>query len=540
MSFNLPDYPGQKLVNIYDGPSHQVNNIFADINAATVPECFPTSGGSCSTSPVPLARNIGVLANQSAGTCYLPNAAIAWKQPNGFYYPPAFHSRKLWFRNVDIRHFVVEPLFESIKPTDTNPFVQNQTAVDNRYCTRAVNMFGEFNHIDRQTVLNDDDGTLTGLVGALEQVSRPSISINEDPFFNAALATPECLSDINVKPPLPLPKGLPFTASTSPYEWVTTAIAPKCFATSCYDPRDNLGHWWIPCTNQSCRGVPLYREYLTSTESSNTPPQIRMMGQSTGQRSTLSLNYGAYYLDTTQNCEAQNGCPACKQKNDDGKSCKTWGPVTSAPSVFVGGETYYVYLLYATDTTKQKYDIYVSPDATQGTLNVQPVYVDVNNQYKTFPPTDGSYVLPDYSKLSQGILTVTMDLTKQGTIFTATKKAFCRPQSYCQFNEQTKTCGCNPKNKDCDSQANDCSWGVNDIDCPEDPLELNSMHCFGFSFTLPENFKPTPMIPPASLFAPFAGAEDSPPYFKAGNVTFQKGLSISPNDACVYDPVPTQ
>jgi cell migration-inducing and hyaluronan-binding protein len=21
---------------------------------------------------------------------YLPNAAIAWKQPNGFYYPPAF------------------------------------------------------------------------------------------------------------------------------------------------------------------------------------------------------------------------------------------------------------------------------------------------------------------------------------------------------------------------------------------------------------------------------------------------------------------
>ncbi len=35
--------------------------------------------------------------------CFIPNSAIAWKQPNGFYYPPAFHSDNLVFRNVDIR-----------------------------------------------------------------------------------------------------------------------------------------------------------------------------------------------------------------------------------------------------------------------------------------------------------------------------------------------------------------------------------------------------------------------------------------------------
>ena len=46
-------------------------------------------------------------------SCYIPNAAIAWKQENGFYYPPAFHSRNLAFSNVDIRHFVIEPLFEA-------------------------------------------------------------------------------------------------------------------------------------------------------------------------------------------------------------------------------------------------------------------------------------------------------------------------------------------------------------------------------------------------------------------------------------------
>ena len=543
MAFNLPAFPGQKLLNIYDGPSHQVGDAFADINVATVPDCTPQSGGNCSSSAVPLARNIGVLANTTDSSCYLPNAAIAWKQPNGFYYPPAFHSRDLWFRNVDIRHFVVEPLFLPVKPLDSDPFMPNQDAVNDRYCTRSSNMFMSFDSIDRETVLNDDDGTLTGLVGALQGVGRPSISINEDPYFNSPVTTPECLSDINVKPPLseqnPLPKGLVPTARTSPYEWLTTAIAPDCVGTGCYDPSDNTGHWWLGCTTQACRGVPLYREYLTSTESAGAPPQIRMMGQSTGQRSTLSLNYGAYYLDTTQNCTSQNGCVPCAEKNPDGKSCKTWGPVTSNPSVFTGGHTYYVFLLYATDTTKQKYDIYVGPTATQAEVNVQPVYVDANTgNFATSKPADGSYVTPDYSKLSQGIVSVSVDLTGQGSIFEATKADFCRPKSYCSYNSTTKTCGCNPNNPDCDPKANDCSWAVNDIDCPENPNNLNSMNCFGFAFTLPADFTPQPAAPAESLFVPFVGAENSPPYFKAGNVTFEDGLHLSPSDECVYDPPP--
>ena len=45
------------------------------------------------------------------GQCYLPNAAIAWKQSNGFYYPPAFHSTNLFFNYVAIRHYLIEPLF---------------------------------------------------------------------------------------------------------------------------------------------------------------------------------------------------------------------------------------------------------------------------------------------------------------------------------------------------------------------------------------------------------------------------------------------
>src|SRR5262249_40492818 len=156
-------------------------------------------------------------------------------------------------------------------------------------------------------VLNDDDGTLTGLVGKYNGSHRPAISINEDPFFLAPLTTPECLSDINVLPPPPmLPSTVIPTATTSPYEWLSTAILPDCANSMCLNLNDNLGYWGLDCTTQACRGVPLFREYLTTDEvTNNTRPQIRMMGQATGQRSTLSLNHGHYYLDTSQSCTSQ-------------------------------------------------------------------------------------------------------------------------------------------------------------------------------------------------------------------------------------------
>src|SRR6185369_345533 len=173
-------------------------------------------------------------------------------------------------RNVDIRHFVVEPLFEETKIGDSNPFQQDQKAVSDRYCTYANNMFSQFNHIDRQTVLNDDDGTLTGLIGAdlaePKPLKRPSISINQDPFFRSNPIKndkAECLSDIGVVAGA-ADLNSEGTARTSPYEWLTAAIYPDCKDTFCFDPSDNLGHWFSDCGNQRCRGVPLYREYLTS------------------------------------------------------------------------------------------------------------------------------------------------------------------------------------------------------------------------------------------------------------------------------------
>ena len=67
-------------------------------------------------------------------------------------------------------------------------------------------MFEGFTGIDRQTELDDDDGSLTGLV--------KTISVNEDSFFDAPVETIECASDETVK--------------TSPYDYVTTVVYPDC------------------------------------------------------------------------------------------------------------------------------------------------------------------------------------------------------------------------------------------------------------------------------------------------------------------------
>ena len=95
---------------------------------------------------------------------------------NGFYYPPAFHSQNLFFDKVPIRHYVVEPSF-----ADNQLFKTDLEAAKNRYCNFNNTVFNNFSDIDRQTELNDDDGSLTGLV--------KTISVNQDAFFNAPYAT---------------------------------------------------------------------------------------------------------------------------------------------------------------------------------------------------------------------------------------------------------------------------------------------------------------------------------------------------------------
>ena len=177
---------GQRLYNIYDGPAYQDANAYLDIK---VTPC--TSIDTCYVwETVGMRRAASKYADPALnpGDAYVPNAAIGWKQPNGFYYPPAFHSRNLFFNNVDIRHYVIEPL------TDPGTYKTDFEQYKKDYAQQQGlnNGFNNYTDVDRQTELTDDDGTLTGFAR--------TISVNEDPYFGAPVQAPQCKSNLTVDP----------------------------------------------------------------------------------------------------------------------------------------------------------------------------------------------------------------------------------------------------------------------------------------------------------------------------------------------------
>ena len=474
----------QRFFNIYDGPNYQDSNAYLDIKERPLgticqPGNCPQFGPGVGQPSWIYTRVPGVPVNKANNTCVLPNAAIGWKQPNGFYYPPAFHSEKLFFHNVDVRHYVLEPLW------DPGTYTTNETQVRQNYCTFPTeNMFGNFSSVDRQTVLNDDDGSLTGLLSpATSPAQGETISVNLDPFFNSPIEAGECESFD--------------TAKTSPYEYLSTIIYPHCATNNtcqstcpnhppnapnppcswdgdCSFGPSNQGvcpaKWGRPCTNAECFGIPLERQLLTTQDTQDLKSTgIRMAGMDLYQRSMMTLNHGAYYVDTTVSEPEQR---------------KT----AQSVNVFQGGETYYVFFLYAKSTTKQTYEFYVGPG-----LNITDDVLIQRANIGGFPitfspgPTDWASVnwIKDYNTTT-GILTVTVDLGSFAQEFANTKNDYCQPANFCTLSGNT--CGCSsslPPDQLAACQAgNICGkYAGKDIDCP-----LNG--CLGFSFKLPGQFTP--------------------------------------------------
>ena len=450
---------GQRLFNIYDGPAYQADNAYLNITEAKL-DCTPgkenQSISNCAGTNKFLVSNINGVPRRGQ-LCYMPNAAIGWKQPNGFYYPPAFHSNNLYFDHVDIRHYVVQPLFNK------GTYVTNKDEAWADYCNWTVNMFDNWTDIDRQTELNDDDGSLTGY--------KDTISVNEDPFFNAPEEGIECLSDE--------------TAKTSPYDYVTSVIYPGCATgDACPDvPLKSGGFiksWNKDCSNEKCSGIPMYRQY------DPTPPgphsAIRMAGQATYQRSTLAVNNGLAYIDTTVGIEAQRAGP----------------PLRDLLNVFLPDGVYYSFVLFAKPTTRQTYQIYVGKPDEDGTngfdeaKDIWPVRADI----RTTPPTytlDNLKVPTHWAKKydkKTGILEVTMDMTEDKTFADEYQLGLndgCKPSSFCTLSGNT--CGCAAGAIGCTAAV--CKWAGKDTACPD-------KGCWGFGFRLTKNFDtiPKPAAPP--------------------------------------------
>lgn len=497
----------QRLFNIYDGPAYQDSNVFLDINTT---RCDST--GSSTAAGCMYGTGVAAGLRKDGATCYLPNAAIAWKQSNGFFYPPAFHSTNLFFGNVDIRHYVVDPLFKA--PDGVQDFGQGGTYitatsgpndVSKAYCNPPLTMFDNFSAIDRQTVLNDEDGSLTGL--------KNTLSINDDMFFSAPVETAECLSNVGVTPKLACSTPpTPSTARTSPYDYVVTAIAPQCSQNQpaaggygrCGDNPDNGQggpRWSGECSNQTCYGVPIYRQLLTKSESTRWSssafacdnldnrqdpkcrwPFIRMAGQNMYQRHTLTLNNARYYIDTS--------VPLADQQNE----AFTRGTDRDV-NVFEPDQTYYMFFLYAKPTTKQVYQIYVGDGfdtksilAQRGDISSAPV------KFAADTKTSAWFTVDSYT---DQVVTITVDFgklndeDKKQLLPQNPKNGQCGPAAFCKWDTRNPNmCVSSLSRSDPLLVANSAlkeeadavcgKWAVKDLDCPAEG-------CFALSFKLDRN-----------------------------------------------------
>ncbi|MCB8881474.1 hypothetical protein ACELLULO517_14585 [Acidisoma cellulosilytica] len=616
IAFALSDWAtNQRLFSIYDGPAYEDANAFLNVKSVGC-----DNAETCMYWGKPGVRRLDASASGIDDAGYLPNAAIGWKQPNGFYYPPAFGSRNLFFDNVDIRHFVTTPI------TKRGTYLTDAAEAQKQLVGSGIvptNAFTNYTDVDRQTVLNDEDGSLTGFVktvsvnddfSSIETVGGKSV-LNKPlgGFFGAPIQAEECESSTGVNPDNACANQVPQTppsTRTSPYEYVTTVVYPECAKQGTKDdacgsmtgddnrnpipeekevtsPRRMInenqrgGDWSKDCAGPFCTGVKLYRQDLTTEEAAQAgvatyprewqqwadngcddqaaiakavqlmaqrtvlraegktlPPDeaaaaeqaaeelekcnfpfIRMAGASEWQRSSLTVNGGTYYLDTTTSQNEQrstNALGAPTDTNINYVDCayrqgnlKTLNCEPRSVNVFKGGETYDVLFLFVTPTIEQTYQIYVGDGFNKDT-DIHGVQVPDSNQHFKIDPWSAmpkSWIEnakmissdPKEEPARKDVLQITVNFSEVEGLNPKDSKVIdsgetCQPHSFCEPDGTSPSgCGCNIKALEEQpwqslsptlkaSCQNACeTWAVHDLDYPKSGI-------LGFSFTLPKTF----------------------------------------------------
>jgi hypothetical protein len=553
----------QRLYNIYDGPTYQDNNAYLQIRKLPVNKC---GDGKCDSQYMFGSRERAKSIPRSKedpykGECVLPNAAIGWKQPNGFYYPPAFHSRNLYFDKVDLRHYIIVPLFKPGTADVYTPWV------DRDYCyypeDKTTLFANDYTDVDRQTELNDDDGSLSGLATA--DPAYPgldsTISVNKDKFYLAPSITMECGSDQ--------------TCFQAPYDYVTAVVYPNqiqpdptdlnnfpadpkpAYCHVCDPDKPNEGkfcsvvdrpgrqrwdnNWCNDCQQRNCYGVPIYRQFYTAEEKTKgiekDPGQsMRMMGAGIWQRSTMLANLGKYYIDTAVSKKVQFD----KTRNSDN---------VGNINVFEPNKSYNFFFLYSKPSTRVTFQMYVGKGLDKesflggnvgmvraGTLANRPgednVVVLRGDKLQFTPVSLWPTNWPKSYDPDKGILEVTVDMgfDKAGDEATKNlandfgdkaKKETCKPKSFCRWDDNVKKCCALANTERCDDSI--CYWSNRALDCP-------SGGCLGFKVTFPDTFIADDMA--GGKYRP-----DTEPYPAIWNVGWKYADKKYDGDlkSCIYD-----
>jgi hypothetical protein len=339
------------------------------------------------------------------------------------------------------------------------------------------------------------------------------------------------------------------TAKTSPYDYVSTIVY--------HLPG---GGWGGDCTNPTCYGVPLYRQFLAGKKGSDAAtstrewkhwfengcdkdrtttkcrwPFIRMSGTDKGTRETLTVNNATYYLDTTVSEDIQRKEVFNTQNRG------------TAVNEFRPGETYNVFFVYAKPTTRQIYLIYLGNDAKAS--NIKPIQVSLANLNDIKTLASAPWLETDTTQVAtKGIVSVTVDFSKltDGTLDTVPANGLCEPHAFCKASGSACVSALTPDdplvkaNPEIVKQANAVckEWAVKDLDAPP-------KGAYGFSVTIPNTGftadatldRPSPHRPAPAPFPPDDKNQGKPSWL----VEFL-GTTLTPDskagEQCNYSKLP--
>ena len=312
------------------------------------------------------------------------------------------------------------------------------------------------------------------------------------------------------------------TAKTSPYNYVTTVVypdqakdapdppppTPPCQPAppkTCHAaPYQVDPNWDSSCSDANCFGVPLYRLYQTDKEKKAsmapgyTPPSfIRMAGFNICQRQSMSANHGHYFVDLTASDATQKNWPTtgflpnlppeCHQPDNR--------PIPPSRNVFVGGQTYDFFHVYATKDTEQTFSMYVGTnfnltDLKKIRVNISSGRFKICVQGDPDCPVIGDANTVKVLSYLNGILTVNLNQSDFAKDFEATAQDHCVPKLFCTWNTFLKKCvgtGAFSDLSQADRNAT-CAHAGEDVDCPQMVLKDRKTKvpgCVGFSIKLP-------------------------------------------------------
>ena len=495
-------YNPKRLISIYDGPHFADGNLFLNVGAwkcAVQPcqgkqpgQCNLPDGGECgiySSTTQPTVKGMG--GEPDPSQMLVIDAAVGWKQNNGFYYPPAFAYRhSAFFKKVppalqslnncvdsagvlspgSCRHNVVDRTLKYISG--------NMQALDG-----AASIYGAgqqlslgIGPIDFQTFLADLDASLTGASGVIPvgpectcgascttadghkgtcgrrtadlpcrcEVTLPTTSLSRNAFFDAPAQNDECLS---------------FGLQTSPYQFVTSVMAElrdKAIAGSMtYVTNDDRQDW------QDRPAVAIYRQWKLAGEQSRAG-QVCDQGVSSTQRSTFMVGPDVFHAPSlTQSFPPGLGGQQGQLYYIDTSSARqetSCYPDTVGfnHATFSANKTYVIYHLFARNDAVISYQFDVG-DGVRSDLNgnfvrLNPHITRPGGHFSNSLVTDickpgdtGNWcgALPTPQIDDNGILTVTLDQRVIAPDFNvATREDYerCMPRDLCFYDADSKRC----------------------------------------------------------------------------------------------------